>query len=206
MAVNEINLPAVREGFSLSNRMLGLFAVICAPTLFLQFSVGGETGNSNAANSNPLIALLGVFYIGGWICGAIGMFQNKVYGESRAAKIVFIAQMIFLTLALMFSMQETFGISYENGGGLFFGICDAGYPLSHLFMIVIGIFVLRAKVWTNRTRFAPFLVGAALPLTLAVVPFFGMSVGVFSFAGLTALGLGTIGFRVFSARRQVQAD
>lgn len=200
MAVNEMNLPVVRERVLRFDRLLGLAAIICAPTLLLQFFFGGETGDSNSANSNPLIALLGVLYIGGWICGAIGLFQNKVYGATKSAKIVFIAQMVFLALALMFSIQETLGVSYENGGSLFFGICDAGYPLSHLFMIVVGIFVLRAKVWTNWTRFAPFLVGAALPLTLALMPFLGMGVGVFSFAGLTTLGLGAIGYSVFFAR------
>jgi hypothetical protein len=201
MAVNAINLPVGQAKILAGNRLFGLLAIFGAPMLLLQFLFGGE--NSNPANGSPAIALLGVFYIGGWICGAIGMFRNKIYGETKASRIVFVAQMIFLILALMFSIQESIGVSYENGGGLFFGICDAGYPLSHLFMIVVGIFVLRSKVWTGWTRFAPFLVGAALPLTLTLVPFFGKGVGVFSFAGLTTLGLGTIGYSVYSARRQV---
>jgi hypothetical protein len=140
MAVNEINLPVVRKKILVDNRLLGLLGIICAPMLLLQFLFGTEIGSSNSAHSNRIIALLGVFYIGGWICGAIGIFQNKVYGATKASKIVFIIQMILLALALMFSIQEIFGVGYENGG-IFFAVCDAGYPLSHLFMIIVGIFV-----------------------------------------------------------------
>jgi len=201
MAVSELNLAVNQGNVALRNRPLGLLGMIGAPTLMVQALCIDIAKESQSVLTKQLVAFLGVLYIGGWICGAIGMFRQNAYGESKTSKIVFTVQMILLLLAFMFSVQETFGISYENGGGIFFAVCDAGYPLSHLFMIVIGIFVWRTKIWRGFPRLAPFLVGAALPLTFALMPLLGMSVGFLSFAGLTTIGLGKIGYSVYSNRK-----
>jgi hypothetical protein len=199
MAANELSLALNQEKVTTGRRFLGLLATICAPTLLIQSFGTSFVGNSPSP-VKQIFAFLGVLYIGGWICGAIGMFRQKVYGTDKSRKIVFGIQIILLTLALLFSVQETAGISYENGGGTFFGVCDAGYPLSHLFMFVVGVFTWRAKVWTGFSRFAPLLVGAALPLTLSLMPLFGMVVGFFTFGCLTTIGLGTIGYKIYSSR------
>ena len=199
MSTNELNLVANQKIKLPADKILGLLGIVGAPMLLLQFLTGGIAQNTIVQNNNPIVSALGILYIGGWMCGAIGMFRQKVYGEALAAKIVFALQMIFLTLAFLFSVQETYGITYENGG-VFFGVCDAGYPLSHLFMFVIGIFILRAKKWKGLTRFAPFFVGAALPLTMAVAGFVGFTAGMLLFSGLTTIGLGMIGYLVYSDR------
>jgi hypothetical protein len=195
MATNQLKLTAGLKTGAINNRILGLPAIIGAPMLLLQFLLGTRGINSEGGEKNALIALLGVLYIGGWMCGAIGMFRLRTYGESRGSKIVFVQQMILLSLALMFSVFETFGATYENGGVLF-AVFDAGYPLSHLFMIVVGIFVWRAGVWRGFSKFAPLLVGIALPLTLGLMPLLGEKVGVVSFGALTATGLGIIGWQL----------
>jgi len=78
-----------------------------------------------------------------------------------------------------------------------FAIFDAGYPLSHLFLIAIGIFVWRAKAWQGVSKFAPLVVGFALPLTLGLMPFLEEKIGVVLFGALTATGLAVTGFTVF---------
>lgn len=200
MAVNEIHLPVRREQIRKSPGILGLLEIFGAPMLLLQFLIGGDQ-NSGAPKYGSVVAALGVLYIGGWICGAVGMFRQRVYGETFAAKLVFWLQLAFLALALLFSLQETFGISYENGGGTFFFVCDMGYPLSHLFMLVVGVFVWRAKNWKGFTRLAPLLVGAALPLTMIVGGLVGITAGMILFGVLTTVGLGTIGYSVYSRRK-----
>lgn len=196
MSTNQIELTADLKTSAIDNRIFGLLGMIGAPMLLLQFLLGNRGMNAEGGDSNAWIALLGVLYIGGWVCGAIGMFRGRVYGERRGSKIVFAIQIILLLLALMFSVLETFGVTYENGGVLF-AVFDAGYPLSHLFMIVVGIFVLRARKWQGLLKFAALLVGIALPLTLGLMPLLGEKIGAVSFGSLTAIGLAVIGFTVF---------
>lgn len=202
MSTNELNLIANQKTNLPIGKILGVVEIVGAPMLLLQFLIGGIEQNSSSPNNSSLVSALGVLYIGGWIGGAIGMFRQKIYGETTAAKIVFTLQIISLTLAFLFSIQETLGVSYESGGKFFF-VCDMGYPASHLFMIVVGVFVLRAKRLKNFTRFAPFLVGAALPVTMLLGGFVGMIAGVCLFGGLTTAGLGMIGYSVYSNRQQI---
>lgn len=197
MSVNEINLNVARKDAVNINRGLGIAAIIGAPMLLFQFVYSVQFPDPQAPPANFWVALLGVFYIGGWICGAVVMYRQKIYGDTLAGKVVFTIQMIFLTLAFLFSVQDTYGINYDNGGGIFFGICDAGYPLSHLFMIFVGIFTIRAKKWQGLARFAPLLVGFSLLLTFALGAICGMSVGIILFGALTTIGLGTIGWKIF---------
>lgn len=197
MAINELTLDTKTKANVPVDKIFGVLAILCAPTLLMQFLIGGIEQNSSSPNNNLLVSALGVLYIGGWMLGAVGMFRQKLYGENLAAKIVFALQMIFLTLAFLFSVQETMSISYENGGGTFFFVCDMGYPASHLFMFVVGICVLLTRRWRGFTRFAPFAVGAALPVTMALGGFLGITLGMILFGGLTTLGLATIGWKIF---------
>lgn len=198
MAANQLELVADSKTGAINNRIFGLLGIIGAPMLLLQFLLGTRGMNAEGGERNALIALLGVLYIAGWICGAIGMFRGKFYGQGKASKVVFTLQMILLSLALMFSVFETFGVTYENGG-LLFAVLDAGYPLSHLFMMVVGIFVLRARSWQGFSKFAPLIVGFALPLTLGLMPLLGEKIGIVLFSTLTAIGLATIASMVFRA-------
>lgn len=195
MFSNQMEFVAERKLGGIDNRIFGLLGVIGAPMLFLFFLFSSPESNQNGAETNPLVAMLGVFYIGGWICSAIGMYRAKVYGESFSAKIVFAVQMTLLAFAFMFSVLETSGVNYTNGG-IIFGICDAAYPLSHLFMIVVGFFTIRAKKWTGILKFAPLIVGFALPLTLGLMPLLGEKAGIISFGILTTIGLGVIGYKI----------
>ncbi len=197
MASSEMSLVVNRRNNLSVDKIFGVLAILFAPTLLMQFLIGGIEQNSSSPNNASLVSALGILYIGGWMLGAVGMFRQKIYGETLAAKIVFSLQMIFLTLAFLFSIQETIGISYESGGGTFFFVCDMGYPASHLFMFVVGIFVLLAKRWHGLSRFAPFAVGAALPVTMALGGYLGITLGMILFGGLTTIGLAAIGWKIF---------
>lgn len=196
MTVSETKLTIPHKKSARLNQISGILAMTGAPMLLIQFLTGGREMSADGAGASTTVALLGVLYIGGWMAGAIAMFRQKVYGGRLSAKIVFVLQMTLLTLALMFSVLESFGVSYENGG-LLFAVADAGYPLSHLFMIVVGIFTIRAGKWKNFSKFAPLLVGIALPLTLGLMPVLGEQIGIILFGTLTALGLSVTGYRIY---------
>jgi hypothetical protein len=200
MFTNKLALPLQNESFTVNNRLLGTLAIISAPMMLLFFMFGNMDGNAPKMWKDQLLSLTGILYIGGWLAGAVGMRRLRVTGDGRAAKIVFIIQITLLSFALLFSVMETCGYNYENGG-LLFSVADAGYPLSHLFMIVVGVFVKRTKIWKGMQANAPFLVGLALPLFLVLSMVIGTKIGGFGFGCLTAIGLAIIGYTVYKRSR-----
>ena len=196
MSVNEMNLMVGGENLTLNTRLLGALAVVGAPMLLIFFLFGSIDASATKTLTQQIVSLTGVLYIGGWICGAVGMRRLRATGDGTGGKIVFVIQITLLSFALLFSVMETCGYTYESGG-LIYAVADAGYPLSHLFMIVVGIFVRRAKVWKGAASIAPFLVGFALPAFFALSAIGGMKIGGFGFGALTAIGLGIIGYTVY---------
>ncbi len=194
MAVNQIEMPVNETGLSLTTRILGALCMIGAPMLLMQFILN-PSGETELTTLGRIIAFLGVLYMGGWLAGAVGMRRLRVTGNGTGSKIAFIIQTIGLSLATLFSVLDTLGFNPENGGILFL-VTDVAYPFSHLFMIVVGMMTLRTKVWRGLPKFAPLLVGIALPLTFACAAVVGMSVGVLLFGGLTTIGLSTIGYTI----------
>lgn len=180
---------------ALTGKILGVVAMIGAPMLLIEFLVGPNDSAAVKTSRDQLFSLIGVMYMTGWIAGAIGMRRLRATGSGLGATVVFVVQMIMLFLAWSFSVMEAFGYSSGNGGVLF-AITDAGYPLSHLFMLVVGIMLLRAKVWSGIARLAPFLVGMALPVFFALSGFAGVRLPGIAFGITAALGLGIIGFKV----------
>lgn len=191
MAVREMSI-ASKQSFRMSNRSLGILAMAGAPMLLAQMAAAHYLQKLVA---NPLIAFLGVLYIGGWIASAVGIRRLRVAGKRQSSKVIYIVQMVMLSLALLFSVQDTLGIKE----GIFFSLTDAAYPLSHLMMLVVGIFIWRAQVWHGLSRIAPLLVGFALPITFAIAPLVGWNGAGICFAALTMTGFLLMGHAVFKA-------
>lgn len=76
---------------------------------------------------------------------------------------------------------------------------DAAWPLSHLFMIVVGIAALRAKRLTSWRRIAPLLCGLALPLFMAATVATGEGGGRYLFPTFTLVAFALLGYAVRSA-------
>lgn len=199
MSVNEMELVIEQpKGFTVSSnsRVLGLLAMLCAPMLLLFIKFGNVDSSAAKTFQDQIMSLTGVFYIGGWMLGAIGMRRLRATGIGTGAKILFVLQIVLLGCAFTFSAMEVAGYMRENGG-LIFAIADAGYPLSHLLMIVVGIFVWRARVWKGFAKFAPFAVGFALPLTFLTAYLIGWDAAGYVFGLMTTAGLGAIGYTVY---------
>jgi hypothetical protein len=194
MSVNEMNITLGREDFSIGSRLLGSLAMLGAPMLFIFIMFGNTDDGAAKTAAERVLSMTGVVYMCGWICGAIGMRRLRATGDGFGAKILFVLQIALLICGAIYSVMETAGYNQQNGG-LIFAVADAGWPLSHLLMLVVGIFVLRAKVWQGWPGYAPFLVGIALPLTLAVMGKYPQIGGCF-FGSMTALGLGVIGWTI----------
>lgn len=129
-------------------------------------------------------------YLLGWMATAVALRRRRATGDTRGARVAFVVQIVGLALALAFSTLESFGPSSDAlPYRIAMGITDACWPLSHLFMLVIGTLIARGGVFAGWRRTPAFLVGAALPLGMLPRAFHGPEVltGVL-FGGLTMLG------------------
>jgi hypothetical protein len=198
MAETETDLPPVERKSVATPRLLGTLGMLAGPMLLVgallsPFGLGADGQNSRT------MGVLGVIYIGGWICSAVAMRMLRVTGRGAGGKAAFVIQIIGLSLALLFSVQEIINPNPDSRS-LLFNITDAAWPLSHLFMLVVGALVLRAGVWRGWRRLPPFLCGLALPIFFAAMALgAGESAGLL-FPVLTAVGFMTLGYAVRSSR------
>lgn len=180
-------------------RLLGTLGIIAAPMMaavgFYHFFLQVPLGQSTQAEG-----LLGLIYISGWMCTAAGMRWLGVTGTGTASTVAFVLQMFGLTLAAVFSLQEIFRFGILESGALL-NVTDAAWPLSHLFMLVIGGLVLKAGIWKDWRRLAPFICGLALPSFFISMAIGVPAVGFVLFPVLTAIGFSMLGYAVRTSER-----
>ncbi len=187
-----------RSESGLSLRVLGILGIIGSPMLLVQFLLFGWIDETNNRN-HVVVGALGLVYLCGWMASVIGMRRLRVTGRGLASRIVFIVQLIGLLLAALFSIQELFNPSPDRNT-LFFKITDAAWPLSHLFMLVVGLMVLKAGVWRGPRRFVPLLCGLALPAFFAVGALSGLRESAILFGLFTTIAFGLLGYAVLTSR------
>ena len=190
MVTERIELPAAARETSASPRLLGTIGMIGAPMLFLSglvYSLGLEGGAWAWVAS-----ALGMLYLVGWAASAAGMRRLRVAG--LLSGLVFAVQLIGLSLALIFNALE---MARANPDTLFFRVTDLAWPVSHLFMLVVGGLVLAARAWRGWRSWTPLLCGLALPAYFGARALLGGEVGgFFLFGVLTAATFTRLGHAV----------
>jgi hypothetical protein len=131
-----------------------------SPMLLVEGLLFGSAGRSAA----PLVALAELLYLGGWMCSAIGLRRLRATGDTSLGRVIFAIQVVGLCLAAVFTLLEAFAPGAHDSA--LYQITDAAWPFNHLFMIVVGIVTLRAKVWGGWQRWTPLLCGLALPAAM----------------------------------------
>jgi hypothetical protein len=194
VSVDQINLPLTRRETSINHRLLGTLGMIGSPMLLAEIILFGLIFKAENPN-NQIAGLLEIIYLGGWVSSAIGLRQLRVTGDNILGKAVFVIQLTGLSLALIFSAQ---GIINPNSDphSLLFRISDAAWPLSHLFMLIVGVLVLKAKVWRGWRRVTPILCGLALPVYFAVNATVGREAGGIIFGVSTTVAFMLLGHAV----------
>jgi hypothetical protein len=191
MSTNDLVMPAPRKDVLVTNRLLGTLGMLASPMMLAEMLTFGFKQHG----SNQVIGVLGVIYTGGWICSAVGMRRSRVTGDGALSKGVFVLQLFGLLLAFLWSLQEIISSGIDTSG-VFYRVTDAAWPLSHLLMLVIGILNLRAGVWEGWRRFAPLLVGLALPAAIAAAVVGGEAGMGITFAAMTTAGFFALGYSV----------
>ncbi len=180
----------------MNNRMLGTIAMICAPALLVdEILRGGE--------QNPLITgIAGMVFMAGWICSNICMQRMRAAGTGKWGRAVLLVQLVGLVLAFLFGFVEATGLF--DRGDIVFVVTDAAWPLSMLWMLVVGITVIVAKRLLGWRRFVPVLCPFWLPLAFLGALAFGDPGGLIGL-GYAAVLWALLGYIVRDSREGVAA-
>lgn len=182
----------------ISNRLLGVFGMSFSPMLF--FASFFFSPQYDEPNSNPLLAGLGgVLYLLGAMASATGMKNLRVTGKGKGASILYIVQMTGLFLAMCFDVLDN--AAPDARGTTIHLITDLAYPFSHLLMIVVGIAVVRAKVWRGWKIIPAFLIGFGLPLFIVSSAVVGREAVSFTFPFFVTTGFFLLGLAVFTTKK-----
>lgn len=179
--------------FCVNNQMLGTIAMICAPALLVEGLLlrGGE---------NPVITgIASMIFMAGWICSNTGMRRMRAAGTGRWGRAVLLVQLVGLVLAFLFGFFEATGLLGRES--IIFSVTDAAWPLSMLWMLVVGGTVIAAGRLEGWKRFVPVLCPFWLLVAIggsAALGEYGGHIG----AGYSAVMWALLGLVVYGADRK----
>ena len=180
-------------GLSLNPRLLGALGLLASPMLLLE----GLYAGFGQHGTDPVIGVLEVIYMGGWMGSVLGLHALNAAGRGRWGKTALVIQFVGLLAAAGWSAYHIFTPN-PNTGHLLYQVGDFAWPFSHLFMIVVAVAIARAKTWAGWRRWAPCVAGLALPLATLGAGLVG-EVGLV-FGLLTTLGFSLLGYAVRTGR------
>lgn len=181
----------------MNDRILGTIAMICAPALLIEELL--RQGQENAL----ITGIMSMVFMAGWICSNTGMRRMRAAGTGKWGRAVLQIQLVVLVLAFMFGLFEATGLLGRES--IIFNITDAAWPLSMLWMLVVGITVIGARRLSGWQRFIPLLCSFWLPIAIAGSMAFGDTIGGFLGFGYAAALWGLLGYIVFDGRERVGA-
>ena len=168
-------------------RALGTIAMICAPALLIEGLL--LRGQENAT----ITGVASMVFMAGWICSNTGMRRMRATGTGTWGRVVLLIQLVGLVLAFAFGLFEATGVLGRES--IVFNVTDAAWPLSMLWMIVVGITVIGAKRLSGWQRFVPLLCPFWLPLAVVGTIAFGETGGLIG-VGFAAVLWALLGYVV----------
>lgn len=159
----------------MNSRILGTIAMICAPALLVEGLL--VRGGENAA----ITGIASMIFMAGWICTNTGLRRMQAAGTGKWGRAVLLVQLAGLVLAFAFGFFEATGLLGRDS--IIFNVTDAAWPLSMLWMLVVGVTIIVANRLSGWRR----VVAVLCPLWLLVAMVGSMAFG--DAAGYVALGM-----------------
>ena len=175
----------------MNNRTLGTLAMICAPALLIEELLLRDQ------ESAAITGIASMVFMAGWICSNTGMRLMEATGTGTWGRAVLLVQLVGLVLAFAFGFFEATGLLGRES--IVFNLTDAAWPLSMLWMVVVGITVIRAKRLSGWQRFVPLLCPFWLPIAIVSSIAFGDTAGGIVGFGYAAVLWALLGYVVMRA-------
>jgi len=147
-----------------TNKLLGIFGMLAAP--FLSFQM--MCGQAADAYYTSLGGVFDLIYMCGWMCSVFGLKRLQMMGKSN--NLLCNIQLVLLSVANVWNVWVIF--DPNNNTTLFF-VLDMFWPLSNLFMLVLGIVIAVKGTVKGWRRYVVLTVGLWLPFALATSMLFG---------------------------------
>ena len=172
-------------------RLLGTMGVLASPMLLIESARSGfDTPAFDRVN-----ALLGLVFLVGWACSMIGLSCHRAMGVGARGIWLLAMQGVGLMLAASQQIQD-FLFRHSNTENALYRVADTAWPLSVVFMLVVGGVVARARVWSGWRRWSPLLCGMSLPLLFVTMGVAGRYASAIVFGFSTTLAWAMLGWAV----------
>jgi hypothetical protein len=179
-----------------SHRLLGALGMLCGPLLLVLtvLSKGGYVADLSRGDG-----LISAFYIAGWMCTAAGLRRLRVTGRTNLGTTISNIQMVLLILAMVWSVLIVLRPEGANDN-VVFQITDLAWPLSHAYMILVGVAAMTTGVWTGWRRYVPLLCGFSVAMALLADVIGGRDLMAITFSTYIAITWPLLGYAVMTAR------
>ncbi len=107
----------------------------------------------------------GVFQLGLVALLAV-MRATDATGTARVSRIVLNAEIVALALAIGWTIPFLFDANRPHTAVLI--VLDAFWPLSMVGLIVVGVFVVRARRWPSPSRYLPLVSSLLIPVDIVL--------------------------------------
>ena len=179
----------------ISNKTLGVIAMICAPAFFVQTALD----INRVAVNWPLGGICDIIYMAGWMCSVIALKRMHT-SRLRNKGIVFIVQLIFLSLANVWNIWVA--IDPTNDTTLFH-ILDMFWPLSNLCFFVTGMYISVKGILTGWHRYIVLIAGFWLPIMIVWMNISGKTnLLLYASASYTLIVWMLIGFMIYKISKE----
>ena len=144
----------------MSNRLLGILALIGSPWLFIGTYLEGKMPH---LSDSWFTGVWGILFISGWICAVIALKRLRATGSSAFGKIILLILLLSLFIA---NVSNVIQIFVERDKPSYFIFFDLFWPFSNVLMLIAGITVLAIKGLPGWKRYIPLATGLWFPLAM----------------------------------------
>lgn len=167
-----------------------------APFLFLEM---WTNKNGNTFNTS-LTGVYDLLYMLGWMCSVTAFWRMRAGGTNNWGKVVFYIQLLFLSLA---NVANVWVIINPASGSIIYRVLDMFWPVSNLWMLAVGITLLRAGLLQGWRRYVVLAVGLWLPVIMGVAVVAGKTEVMFYVCGIYSTVAWTVmGWAVFTTGKK----
>lgn len=179
----------------ISNKTLGIIAMICAPGFLLQT----VADSIPQLKGSPLGGICDIIYMCGWMCSVVAM--RRIHTSRLLNKgVVFNIQLAFLTLANIWNVWVTVDATNNT---ILFHVLDMFWPLSNLCFLFTGIYIAVKSVLINWHRYIVLIAGLWLPIMIVWMNISGKTnLLLYSSATYTLIVWALIGFMIYKVSRE----
>ena len=143
-----------------TNKLLGLCGMITAPFLSFQMLAGQA---ANAYNTS-LGGFFDLIYMLGWMCSITGLLRLNATGSKNSSALLLYLQLALLCVANVWNIWVIFD---PTNNSTFFFVLDLFWPLSNMFMLVLGVVIAVKGILIGWRRYVVLVAGLWLPFAFA---------------------------------------